>query len=443
MIFLEPSHNSRFSVYSNRFPQSTCLSLEAKALLRYLISRPDNWRVCKNALKTALGVGRCVLDRVVAELVNTGYLMQRSGTYVVLEDPSLAQTAADREEGIVRLTREQRRDGYTITNDAPFLNAGLSLRARGMLCYLLTLPPDWQINSKALAKATGISASITAAVLKDLESAGHVARTPKRGDKGWVSGWVFDIYETPRPHANKPQCGLTDDRITDNQHVTRIQSKEKTEDTKEPLNPLTDKQIETVSREDFESLVAVYPKAKRGNLDDAFGEYQAAIRSGEPVPSLPDLVSIVTAACGSEQWSAEYGRFVPLLKNWLRDRRWNEVLSPVIPIALSADTTPAEILASADKDTRRLLKRRLEAGVISAVTPEAFQQAALDCIGNGWAKIRLSGYHEKAYRHWARLVPDELATTPGLEAYLKQHDPYLLVSVNEYLEAQNDNPARP
>jgi hypothetical protein len=443
MIRYNGQKTGDFSVYSNQFAQAETLSFEAKAVLRYLLSKPDTWKVCKNALKKVLYVGRRRLDRVLQELTSQGYLLQRGDSYVVLESPELADKAAALEYGIVRFKNGERSGGYAATDNAPFVDPSLSLGARGVLCYLLTLPEAWEVKPSAVAKkGAGMSTAQVEKGLRQLREAGYVARLAVKDDKGRVLRWQIDVYESkeqnPSFSVNSPQPGIVDVHNVENEHLVITYSTPSTENTKKPLNPQTEKSTETVSREDFNSLAAVYPKAKRGNLDDAFGEYQGAIRSGEPVPSLPDLVSIVTAACGSEQWAAEGGKYIPLLRNWLRDRRWTAAVTPTRPVSRCSDVTPAEILASAETDMRRILTRWLAEGVITATTPEAIQQAALECRGHGWAKILLSGYHEKAYRYWARLVPDELATTPGLEAYLKQHDPYLLVSVNEYLEAQND-----
>lgn len=80
----------------------------------------------------------------------------------------------------------------------------LSWQARGLLIYLLGKPDHWQVSVEALKKETAESVKPTSrdgiySILKELESAGYVARKPGRDDSGRMTGFEYVVSEKPLP----------------------------------------------------------------------------------------------------------------------------------------------------------------------------------------------------------------------------------------------------
>lgn len=445
MIHYNEQKTGDFAVYSNRFAQSPELSFEAKAVLRYLLSRPDNWNTCKNALKNALGVGRCVIDRLAQELVTSGHLLPRGGTYVVLEDPALLERAGELGSGIVRFKRNERTCEFSIIDNAPFLNCSIPLRARGVLCYLLTLPEDWEVHVPAVAKAGTESYKLVAAAIKDLIREGYITRTAKRvGNRN--CGWNIDVYEAPlRPADNQIGCD-SESRLSEKEHVVSTNNTQKIE-KQNPPNPQKGKvggvaQSDVdVRRKSFELLAAEYPVQRRGNVVDAFGEYQQALDSTDPVPNIPTLIEAVRALVRSDQWTVDDGKYIPWLRNWIRDRQWFAVVSLPETVAVT-EWSPEEILATAHKKVKKRLKRQNDAGSLEELTPLVYQQAALSCVSMpAWAQYILTGGHDSVLPRCSDLLAGDLADTPGLQEFLEREHRGLLDAVEEYREGCNE-PAR-
>jgi hypothetical protein len=63
-----------FAIVPNAIFHDECLSLEAKALLAYLLSLPENWEVRHDQLQRKLAVGRKLLDRCFRELIAARYV---------------------------------------------------------------------------------------------------------------------------------------------------------------------------------------------------------------------------------------------------------------------------------------------------------------------------------------------------------------------------------
>jgi len=344
----------------------------------------------------------------------------------------------------VRFTREQRKGRFAITSNAPFLNARLSLMARGVLCYLLTMKDSWDVYVPAVAKAGGVTDKRAGRAIKELEIARHIVRTPKHDDKGRLGGWTFDIFESPLTSADLQTCGTTVDREASNQHVVITDVKIKIEENK-PLYPqqgkegTVDQSGVTGSRKSFDVLAAEYPAHRKGNLDDAFGEYKEALRSGEPIPNIPALIDAVRVLIRSEQWTAEGGKYIPRLKNWIHNRQWLEVMTlPETPVL--EEWTPQEILAAADKKVTAILKRWQASGRFEKLTPDIYQQAVLACTEiASWSQCLLSGGHDSVIPRCSRLLAFDLADTPGLQAFLEKEHQWLLEAVRSYTECGDES----
>lgn len=76
-----------YTMIANATLQDTSISLEARGLLTYLLSKPDSWAVVVTWLQNEMGVGREKLNRIIRELENAGYIETR----VVRSDGKFAE----------------------------------------------------------------------------------------------------------------------------------------------------------------------------------------------------------------------------------------------------------------------------------------------------------------------------------------------------------------
>ena len=73
-MIIRHKHRGRFTVVPNAIFNDDRLSLGAKGLLGYLLSRPGNWQVRHDHLQRKLGIGRKLLTGLLVELEKAGYL---------------------------------------------------------------------------------------------------------------------------------------------------------------------------------------------------------------------------------------------------------------------------------------------------------------------------------------------------------------------------------
>jgi hypothetical protein len=73
-MFIRNKHKSRFTQIPNAIFEDQRISIGAKGLLVYLLSRPPNWSVQHKQLQRALGIGRKLLTKLLNELAEAGYV---------------------------------------------------------------------------------------------------------------------------------------------------------------------------------------------------------------------------------------------------------------------------------------------------------------------------------------------------------------------------------
>ena len=100
---------------------------------------------------------------------------------------------------------EKTRD-YTVMSNHHLRNAGLSLKSKGLLSMMLSLPEDWNYTTRGLAKICKEGTDSSGSALKELERAGYIVRNRLRDSKGKIVDVEYVIYETPHPPDTGQPC---------------------------------------------------------------------------------------------------------------------------------------------------------------------------------------------------------------------------------------------
>ena len=98
---------------------------------------------------------------------------------------------------------EKTRD-YTVMANHHLRNTALSLKAKGLLSLMLSLPDDWDYTLKGLARICRDGVNSIAAAVKELEDAGYVIRERVRDQNGRVGEMEYTIMEQPSPKRDFP-----------------------------------------------------------------------------------------------------------------------------------------------------------------------------------------------------------------------------------------------
>lgn len=102
-------------------------------------------------------------------------------------------------ETVVRIQRHER-DFLTVSN-ATVQDERLTWAARGLLVYLLSLPPDWEIRVSHLQKQGGAGRDVVRRLLRELQEHGYASgvgrESQDRGERGRFGPTEIRVYESP------------------------------------------------------------------------------------------------------------------------------------------------------------------------------------------------------------------------------------------------------
>ena len=95
--------------------------------------------------------------------------------------------------------RVERSTGYTVMSNHHLRNKELSLKAKGLLSQMLSLPEDWDYTLAGLSHINREKIDAIREAVKELEKAGYIVRSRERDEKGRLRGADYIIYEQPQP----------------------------------------------------------------------------------------------------------------------------------------------------------------------------------------------------------------------------------------------------
>ncbi len=114
--------------------------------------------------------------------------------------------------------RVERNTGYTVMSNHHLRNKELTLKAKGLLSQMLSLPEDWDYTLAGLSRINKESIDAIRTAVKELEKAGYIVRRQGRDDKGKMAAIEYTIYEQPQPVLENPTTDnpVLENPITDN-----------------------------------------------------------------------------------------------------------------------------------------------------------------------------------------------------------------------------------
>ncbi len=123
--------------------------------------------------------------------------------------------------------RVQKTDNYTVMSNHHLRNKELSLKAKGLMSLMLSLPPQWDYSIGGLVAICKESHTSIRSALKELEQNQYLIRERKNNEKGYFI-YEYTLYEMPEPHIGNVH--------TDNAHTDKRHTEKRTQINKDELN---------------------------------------------------------------------------------------------------------------------------------------------------------------------------------------------------------------
>lgn len=115
------------------------------------------------------------------------------------------------------VVRVHKNANFTIMSNHHFKEKKMSLKAKGLLSLMLSLPEDWNYSISGLVTLSKDGKDSVMSALGELETFGYLERTRMINSKGQFSGIEYNIYEEPQtknpveenPILDNPILGYT------------------------------------------------------------------------------------------------------------------------------------------------------------------------------------------------------------------------------------------
>lgn len=129
--------------------------------------------------------------------------------------------------------RDDKEKNYTIISNKYLRDTNLSLKAKGLLTLMLSLPDNWIYSTIGLSMITKESKNTIHSILHELEKFNYLVRKKIRNNKGKFLYWNYDIFESPY-HNNRDMDNLDMEncdinKITNNENTNYKDKLDKTQ----------------------------------------------------------------------------------------------------------------------------------------------------------------------------------------------------------------------
>ena len=187
--------------------------------------------------------------------------------------------------------RVERNTGYTVMSNHHLRNKELTLKAKGLLSQMLSLPEDWDYTLAGLSHINREKIDAIREAVRELERAGYIVRSRERDAKGRLRGADYVIYEQPQlpptpdlPTLENPtQENPTLEKPTQenpmqlNKEVqrTNLSKKEKSNTDTQSTHSIP---ILSPDPSPLEGQAAAPPERKRKEPDDAYRVYEEIVK---------------------------------------------------------------------------------------------------------------------------------------------------------------------
>lgn len=229
------------------------------------------------------------------------------------------------------LIHRRRRKETTVDNSIIW-DRNLSNMARFALIAILSLPDGWDYSVRGMAAMLQVSKDTMGKYLRELEAAGYLRRQ-QGDDRGKFSKSVYTITDTPEefddedtpcPKNYDSDCPNFPDPKKSPQKNLKVLN-----NNNPPLTPQGGRSVSTPKwdPEGFEKFWAYYRTHARGE------NRAGAVKEWDKLKPDKNLIRTMGQALMAQTERPDWRRGIgiPYMKQWLKDRRWEDVLRESAP----------------------------------------------------------------------------------------------------------------
>lgn len=166
------------------------------------------------------------------------------------------------------IIRVHKTNNFTVMSNTHFKEKAMSLKAKGLLSLMLSLPDDWNYSISGLVRLSKDGKDSVMTALAELEEFGYLTRHRTTDPKGKFSGVEYNIFEQPqreKPSAEMPNSAKQDAENTNAENPSQLNTNELNIKNKE-LNKENTKEKKDINIEDYFDILKDIKDDKLRNL---------------------------------------------------------------------------------------------------------------------------------------------------------------------------------
>ena len=171
---------------------------------------------------------------------------------------------------------------YTVMSNHHLQDKRLSLKAKGLLSYMLSLPDDWDYSLKGLTTGCRDGIDSVRSAVHELEDGGYLCRSKVRDARGRIIDYNYEVFELPQkeriekrpapvpnsPSSENPMSGFPMLENPTQQNTNKQNTKRQSTNLSGPTGESADfDQMEAQVREEFRERLEIDTLAQRYDPD--------------------------------------------------------------------------------------------------------------------------------------------------------------------------------
>lgn len=165
--------------------------------------------------------------------------------------------------------RVEKTKDFTVMSNFHLRDVELSLKAKGLLSLMLSLPEDWDYTTKGLACICKDGVDSITSALKELENHGYLTRQRTRYENGRLGDITYTIHEKPVGQKEKeelPEQGKPEQEKPKRENPRQVNLKQ-AEPEQENHAQLNTEQSNTDGLNTYQSIYPAEPEAVHDGMD--------------------------------------------------------------------------------------------------------------------------------------------------------------------------------
>lgn len=214
--------------------------------------------------------------------------------------------------GVIRVNKTA---NYTVLSNFHFKEKEMSLKAKGLLSLMLSLPDTWNYTIAGLVSLSKDGKDSVMSALAELEKFGYLIRSQKVNAKGQFSGVEYNIYEQPQ-EVNP---------VAEEQNAEKEKAEKSNAENQRQLNTNFIKNLKNEVLEELNTYTEVLANIKDRELRELYLDY-AEMRKELDCPLTPESMRYLIRRC--ERYSKGQPEVQKVLLEAAIINQWRNVYPP-------------------------------------------------------------------------------------------------------------------